>query len=142
MKTESNTRPEPVTIRKLGVIDTEPVVYLYLNSDITQEVKPDIDGEPRTMYVYDMVQITSLMPLELLQEVDTTLIENHSYNQTTEKQLASTHLDKIRTRLGEATAENTRQVNRLDKLTTPKQVDLDNIKNRVLATKKTTPTTS
>uniref|UniRef100_A0A6M3M6H0 Uncharacterized protein n=1 Tax=viral metagenome TaxID=1070528 RepID=A0A6M3M6H0_9ZZZZ len=142
MKTESNTRPEPVTIRKLGVIDTEPVVYLYLNSDITQEVKPDIDGKPRTMYMYDTVQITNPVPAELLPEIDLTLIADHSYNQTAVKQKTVNHLDKIRTRLGEATAENTRQVNRLDKLTTPKQVDLDNIKNRVLATKKTTPTTS
>jgi len=131
MKTESNRKPEPIEIRKLGVSNNSPVVYLYLNDDIKQETRLDMDGYPRAMYVYDTVQITNPIPTELLPEINLTLIANHSYNQTEIKQKTVNHLDKIKTQLDKATAENTRKVDRLDKLTTPKQVDLDNIKNSV-----------
>lgn len=138
MKTESNTRPDPLQIRKLGVIDDDPVVYLYLNSDVKQVTKSDMKEKPRTMYVYDTVQITNPMPVALLPEIDLTLIANHAYNQTAVKKKAVNRLDEIKTQLGKATTENTRQVDRLDKLTTPKQADLD----RILITKKTASTTS
>ena len=131
MKTESNRKPEPIEIRKLGVSNNSPVVYLYLNDDIKQETRLDMDGYPRAMYVYDTVQITNPIPTELLPEINLILIANHSYNQTAVKQKTVNHLDKIKTQLDKATAENTRKVDRLDKLTTPKQVDLDNIKNSV-----------
>jgi len=131
MKTESNRKPEPIEIRKLGVSNNSPVVYLYLNDDIKQETRLDMDGYPRAMYVYDTVQITNPIPTELLPEINLTLIANHFYNQTAVKQKTVNHLDKIKTQLDKATAENTRKVDRLDKLTTPKQVDLDNIKNSV-----------
>jgi len=138
MKTESNTRPDPLQIRKLGVIDDDPVVYLYLNSNVKQVTESNMNREPGTMYTYDMVQITNPMPATLLPEIDLTSIADHAYNQTAVKKKAVNRLDEIKTRLGKATTENTRQIDRRDKPTTPKQADLD----RILITKKTASTTS
>jgi len=136
MRTESTAKPESVTVRKLGIIDGEPVVYLYLNSGIKQETKPDIDGEPRTMYLYDTVQITNPAPAELLPTIDLTQIADHSYNQTTAKQRTRLHLDKIKTSLRLATTMNTKQVDRLDRHTTPTPATIENIKKHTKNTPK------
>jgi len=136
MRTESTAKPESVTVRKLGIIDGEPVVYLYLNSGIKQETKPDIDGEPRTMYLYDTVQITNPVPAELLPTIDLTQITDHSYNQTKAKQRTRLHLDKIKTSLHLATTMNTKQVDRLDRHTTPTPATIENVKTHTKNTEK------
>jgi len=129
MRTESTVKPATVEVRKLGIIDWEPCIYLYLNSGIKQETKPDLDGEPRTMYLYDTVQITNPVPVELLPAIDLTQIADHSYNQTQIKQRTRLHLDKIKTSLRLATTENTKQVDRLDRHTTPTPATIENIKD-------------
>jgi len=128
MRTESTVKPEPVEIRKLGIISGEPVIYLYLNSDIKKSSELDADGEIRTLYTYDMIQITTPIPKPLLQEININQASNHSYNQTEYKQKTLNHLYEVKQKLIESTIDNTRLVDRLDKTTQTKQSDIDSIK--------------
>jgi len=134
MRTESNREPEQIEIRKLGVTNGEPVVYLYLNSDIKQVTEPDIDDKPHTKYTYNMMQITNPIPATLQPEIDTALIAQHGYNQTSYKQKTMEHLDKIKAELMKITTVTTRHVDRLDNLTTLTQGDIENIKTRITMT--------
>ena len=131
MRTESNREPGQIEIRKLGIVDGNPVVYLYLNSDIQQVEITGENKEPVTMYQYDSTQITTPAPEPLLQEIDINLASNHSYNQTDYKQRALEHLNEIKQQLGKSTPTNTKLIDRLDKATQPKPIDIDNIKKIV-----------
>jgi len=130
MKTESNRKPDSIEIRKLGVINDAPIVYLYLNSDIKQETEP-IDGEPRTTYTYDSTQLTTSIPETLLPEIDITMIKQHDINQTDYKQKTVKHLEEIKKNLNEATKHSVKQVDRLDKLSEVTDLSLVNIKKEV-----------
>ena len=130
MKTESNRKPDSIEIRKLGVNDDSSIVYLYLNSDIKQETET-IDGEPRTTYTYDSTQLTTPLPVSLLPEIDTALINQHGYNQTDYKQKTVKHLEEIKKGLREATKYSVKQVDRLDKLSEVTDLSLVNIKKEV-----------
>lgn len=125
MRTESNREPEPIEIRKLGVTDDTPVVYLYLNTDIKQETALDIDDKPATKYMYDMTQITVPTPEPLLDNIDTTHVAEHGYNQTHVKQQAAQHLDTIKKIIDETPRNTVKHVDRLDKLTEITDIDLE-----------------
>lgn len=131
VRTESNSKPEQVEIRKLEIIDGEPRVYLYLNGDIKQAVEPDMDGEPRTMYRYDMNQITTPIPPTLLPEIDIKLIARHDTNQTTTKQKTRNHLDDIKQTINNAAKQQVKHVDRLDKLTDITDAELENIREHI-----------
>jgi len=131
MRTESNRKPEPIEIRKLGIIENTPVVYLYLNSDIKQETHLDMDNEETIMYVYDSEQITSPIPATLLPLIDLNLITRHNTNQTDYKQKTMKHLEEIKKNLKEATKHSVKQVDRLDKLSEVTDLSLVNIKKEV-----------
>ena len=131
MKTESNRKPDSIEIRKLGVINDAPVVYLYLNSDIKQETHLDMDNEETIMYVYDSEQITSPIPATLLPLIDLNLITRHNTNQTDYKQKTMKHLEEIKKNLNEATKHSVKQVDRLDKLSEVTDLSLVNIKKEV-----------
>ena len=131
MNTESTRKPEMVEIRKLGVVDTKPVIYLYLNSDIKQ-VTINEDTESRTMYQYDSRQITHPVPEALLSEIDINLTMNHGYSQTMYKEKAQKHLASLKQNLKEATTENIQSVDRRDKHTPVKQDIVDAIKTQFL----------
>ena len=131
MRTESNRKPEPIEIRKLGIIENTPVVYLYLNSDIKQETHLDMDNEETIMYVYDSEQITSPIPATLLPLIDLNLITRHNTNQTDYKQKTMKHLEEIKKNLNEATKHSVKQVDRLDKLSEVTDLSLVNIKKEV-----------
>ena len=135
MKTESNRKPDSIEIRKLGVNDDSSIVYLYLNSDIKQETET-IDGEPRTTYTYDSTQLTTPLPVSLLPEIDTALINQHGYNQTDYKQKTVKHLEEIKKGLEEATKYSVKQVDRLDKLSEVTDLSLVNIQKEVEITVK------
>ena len=127
MRTESTREPEPLEIRKLGIIDDEPVVYLYLHSDVKQVTEPGIDGEPHTKCTYDMIQITNPIPVELLPEIDLTLIAYHGYNQTKYKQKTWKHMKEIKTSLKEVMKHSVKNVDRLDRLSDITDADLKKI---------------
>ena len=131
MRTESNRKPEPIEVRKLGIIENTPVVYLYLNSDIKQETHLDMDNEETIMYVYDSEQITSPIPATLLPLIDLNLITRHNTNQTDYKQKTMKHLEEIKKNLKEATKHSVKQVDRLDKLSEVTDLSLVNIKKEV-----------
>ena len=131
MKTESNRKPEQIEIRKLGVVDGAPVVYIYINSDIKQETHLDMDNEETIMYVYDSEQITSPIPATLLPLIDLNLITRHNTNQTDYKQKTMKHLEEIKKNLKEATKHSVKQVDRLDKLSEVTDLSLVNIKKEV-----------
>ena len=131
MKTESNRKPEQIEIRKLGVVDDAPVVYIYINSDIKQETRPDMDGKETDIYVYDSKQITSPIPATLLPLIDLNLITRHNTNQTDCKQKTMKHLEEIKKNLKEATKHSVKQVDRLDKLSEVTDLSLVNIKKEV-----------
>jgi len=135
MKTESNRKPDSIEIRKLGVNDDSSIVYLYLNSDIKQETET-IDGEPRTTYTYDSTQLTTPLPVSLLPEIDTALINQHGYNQTDYKQKTVKHLEEIKKGLKEATKYSVKQVDRLDKLIEVNDLSLVSIQKEVEITVK------
>jgi len=131
MRTESARLPEMVEIRKLGVVDTKPVIYLSLNSDIKQVTIKE-DTESRTMYQYNSMQLTVPIPEALLGEIDINLTMNHGYSQTIYKNKAQKHLASLKQNLKEATTKNIQNVDRRDKHTPVKQDTVDAIKTQFL----------
>jgi len=127
MKTESNRKPEAVEIRKLGIVNTKPVIYLYLNS----EVKQVFNENAESIYQYDSKQITIPIPEALLGEIDINLTMNHSYSQTLYKEKAQKHLASVKQNLKEATTKSTQSVDRRDKITSVKQETVETIRNMV-----------
>jgi len=130
MRTESTHEPEQIEIRKLGIIDGEPVVYIYLHSDIKQVTEPDIDDKPHTKYTYNMTQITNPIPATLLPEIDTSLIAQHGYNQTSYKQKTMKHLDKVKQTIHNAAKHRIKHVDRLDRLSDITDADLTKIQKQ------------
>jgi len=131
MKIESTKEPESVEIRKLGVIDKVPVIYLYLNGDIKQETHVDIDNEEAIIYSYDSMQITAPLPLKTLSEIEVSLIAQHGYNQTTVKQKTYTKLSQIKETINTTTIHHIKSVDRLDELKEVTDTELEKLKNRI-----------
>ena len=131
MRTESNTRPEPLQIRKLGIIDTEPAAYLYLNDDIKQETRLDIDDNKATMYTYDSTQVTAPVPATVLPEIDIKNIAYHGYNQTHIKQRTRDKLDDVKITLRTADISHIKQVDRRDRLTETDETTLEKIREPI-----------
>jgi len=130
MRTESNTRPEPLQIRKLGIIDDEPAVYLYLNDDIKQETRLDDNGET-TAYIYDSTHITAPIPATLLPEIDSKNIAYHGYNQTHDKQKTRDKLDDVKTTLRTADISHIKQVDRRDNHAEIDEITLEKIREPI-----------
>jgi len=128
MRTESTIEPAPVEVRKLGVVDGKPCVYLYLNDDVKHETRTDMDDSETEIYVYDSTQITIQIPAPLLPEIDISLIARHDTNQTKEKQKTRNHLDDIKQVINKTAKQHVKYVDRLDRLTDVTDTELTKIR--------------
>jgi len=128
MRTESTIEPAPVEIRKLGVVDGEPCVYLYLNDDVKHETRTDMADSDTEMYIDDSPQITSPIPAPLLPEIDVKLIARHDTNQTKEKQKTRNHLNDVKQTINKAAKQHIKHVDRLDRLTDITDAELTKIR--------------
>ena len=127
MIVESTVKPEPVEIRKLGVIDDTPVAYIYINTDVKETLRKDEYGE-QPIYTYNMEQITTPLPDNVVKQVNLEKIQHHSHNQETEKQLARLELAGIKNQVKEAPQNKLRKIDRLDKASTLTSAEIDKVK--------------
>jgi len=134
-KTESTIKPDTITIRKLGIIDDKPVIYLYVHQNIQtmNRYNPET-GESTIMYTYDMLQITVPAPEAL--EVDLEKIGHHSYNQENELKAARGMKSLIQSQIKELNTADVNTVTRRDhtaRITDSLFINAKNIANVIAA---------
>lgn len=130
MIVESTVKPEPVEVRKLGVIDDTPVAYIYINTEIKETLRAEEQGE-HLIYTYNMEQITTPLSDNVIQQINLDDIKHHSHSQTTEKQLAKQELVGIKNKTKETPSDKLYNVNRRDKYTSMTKTETDTIKLKI-----------
>lgn len=116
MITESTVEPSKTELRKIGLIDDKPVAYIYLNTDIRQEQRENMDKESETIYVYDSRQVTTPLPKNIeIENLDE--ITHHSASQRTLKKGLHSKLGDITDNIRVLDKTRLRNVNRRDTLT-------------------------